>query len=108
MAPTITFEASPKPSRVRLDVVPLVGPRHGSVLVVALDDGWPVSARRLRGDAAPVAWDIPLEGRWRGPTSVVRLRLLVLVPCSPTRAGRDGPVDHRPLGVRVLRLRWTP
>jgi hypothetical protein len=107
-APAIAFTASPKPTRVRLDVVPLVGPRHRSVLVVALDDGWPVSARRLRGDDAPVAWDIPLRSRWRGPTSTVRLRLVVLLPCSPTRAGRDGPVDHRPLGIRVLGLRWTP
>jgi hypothetical protein len=106
--PTIRFDAERAPARVQLDVVPLVGPRHRSVLVVALDRGRPVGARRLRSDDAPATWDIRLAPRRRRPTSTVRLTLLVLVPCSPTRAGREGPVDHRPLGIRVLGLRWTP
>lgn len=108
MAPTVAFTpAAAAARRLRLDVVPLLGPRHRSVAVVALAGVRPVSVRRLRGAGdAPTAWEIRLP---RGRTArAVRLRLVVLCPCSPTRAGRDGPVDHRPLGVRVLGLRWAP
>jgi hypothetical protein len=36
------------------------------------------------------------------------LRLVVLVPASPTAAGLDGPADLRPLGVAVRHVTAGP
>lgn len=107
VAPVLAFtlpEPVAGPLGITLEVVPLIGPGHPAVRVLVFEGRQPVGQWHLSSDGTVA---VVLRTRRRRSRAGVRLRLMVLWPCSPTRAGLDDATDHRPLGLRVVGLRWS-